>query len=1076
MPQPQPQQRLYLSPIVVGVGSLRLAQPGRWYAADDFLAQFSTDILVEGSVDYQSIVRGVPSVFAQPIYFAHALGDRNHPAHAAAVGQWRGLLACFALKRWLELPLEVQRFEVSGPGFDDPSPDAILRTVLAAQLPAPQADWREWWILRCGGRLLGATSPWSMVYPPAQSQASVAIPWQRGGVLIDPIEHYDARRQRRDSLELALLAAWVEQLLAEQQNRWGASPGVTWDRALAVVTRSLVEWRDSLQRYAREEDRERELTTDFPSVQEPYGVFLRPLEAGGPAPEGLLLNGTDGVELIVLKRQGLDPRQRVHGATLVEDLDLNGMSAEDQAGWRTRTGREMRVPYVFADDLFLTEKLIEIPVSDHALSLLDGRFALPLRTEVFRFFTHQDLRERLRCSLESTDDHYIFRLSFPLADGSEFSIERCYERGVDVLKLEAATAPALALWPDFVSTEWKHSLALYVGRRNAQVAVAPVTTLGRPLEISPAERGGRDWVAWRSGEPLLGFVLYPSQEAGGGEAGLLLRSTAPAPATGDPDLRWRVSVDFGTSNTQLMVDRGDLDQPRPLPLRARTVLLTRGADIYEVEAREAFFPADETLPSPFPTVLLQNQGWAASQVPGSVPGDLYSPRFSPKPGADLKGEVRNLKWPREGGRRGDLPIRSFLSIVVQGILAEARSAGVSNVVFHWSYPLALPPSPRAAISNFWQTVPATFDSLGLRVRIAEEGGRSESEAMSRYFANLPGDLPIRAEALSVALDVGGGSTDVGFWSAGRFLDQVSFKLGGNDLLVPLAKDVPRFLESLFEVCQQGQVDAEKLERMRRHPEVSVNAILNQTLASVPQAIHGRLPAADPPWSIARTVIYLYFAGVVFYLGLHTRRLLDRVRRREFALLFGGKAAALLPWLSNDPSTLERILSGMFLAGLGYDDTTLERYPVTLYGPGIRRTGNASSLKVEVAHGLLLPALPGEKPTAPTTTVVGELGWRASADAADALPWDREVDLSSLANLHAPDNLETGFAPYLAVNLAPRHVEELGLDVERLRTLRLGVADVEDTVRTLATQGVLQPVFAGELKRLIQRYLEGIRQE
>ena len=171
--------RLFLSPVSKS-GTLRRPTPGRWYAANDFLTQYSTDILVEGTVGYQQIVRGVPSVFAQPIYFAHALRDSAHPAHAAARGQWRGLLACFALQRWLQLPIEVQRFTVGDkPPKPDPRADGVFRTVLQAQLPEPANDWRDWWLVRCDGTLLGATSPWSLFYPPAQSAAPLSVSMNR---------------------------------------------------------------------------------------------------------------------------------------------------------------------------------------------------------------------------------------------------------------------------------------------------------------------------------------------------------------------------------------------------------------------------------------------------------------------------------------------------------------------------------------------------------------------------------------------------------------------------------------------------------------------------------------------------------------------------------------------------------------------------------------------------------------------------------------------------------------------------------------------------------------------------------
>jgi hypothetical protein len=1063
--------RLFLSPVSKS-GTLRRPTPGRWYAANDFLTQYSTDILVEGTVGYQQIVRGVPSVFAQPIYFAHALRDSAHPAHAAARGQWRGLLACFALQRWLQLPLDIERFTVGDkPPKPDPRANGVFRTVLQAQLPEPANDWRDWWLVRCDGTLLGATSPWSLFYPPAQSAAPLSIPWQRGGVLIDPIDHYDERRQGRASTELSLLAVWVDRVLAGQPYRWEAPAGSSWDRAVSLAADTLGAWKDDLAGYRRDAERTRDLVAgDHPEVAAPYSAFLRPIDVEAVAPEStLVLRLAVGGDVIVLKRHGLDAKQRVQGSTLVEDLDLERMEPEVRGAWRTRAGREIAMPYVFPEEVFLTSRLTRIPASEHAFAFADGEFALPLRKDVFRFFSYDDLKSgRLQLDLRQTEEAYIVRLTI-LLDGRPFTVERSYDKGSEVVKLERA--PALAYWPDFVSDRWRHYLGLYAAPQSTTLTVEPVTIQGQALLRSPMNLALRPWVVWQSEHPLLGFVLHTAGSGEDQEVGLLLRADASQPPRSDRDASWRVAVDFGTSNTHLMVSTHDQPAPRPLEIKARTVILSSPVTTIEQEVQDAFFPATGELRAPFPTVLLRNEGWPAAEIEG----DLYSPRFTFKPGSTPKTLVGDLKWGREGGGRSDLAIRAYLAILARAVGAEACAAGVARLTLHWSYPLSLPAAPQQAMRSFWQTVPPLYSSSGLTVTVADEGGRSESEAMSRSFASLRGTLPVLTESLSIAVDVGGGSADVGFWSAGRFLDQVSLKLAGNDLLVPLIRRRRDLAASLFEICKGGRPSDSDLNDIQEYAAVNVNALLIEGSEKVPQAIHGRLASAEEPWSIARTVIYLYFAGLTFYLGLHARRTLDRVNRHVPAILFGGKASGLLSWLSSDPPTLERILGGHFMAGLSFDDPDRGGISPTFLGPALRRDGSALPLKSEVAYGLLLEPLEGEKPTANGTTVVGELGWRTTRTAAEALPWDKQVDVRTLASLHAPDNLETGFATYFASTLAPRFASELGLDLEGLRALRLSVTDVEDTVRTLAArEGVLQPIFGGELRWLIDRYLEGVK--
>jgi hypothetical protein len=1058
--------RLLLSPLVEN-GTLRRPPAGQWHQEGDFLNQFSRDILVEGTVSHQQIVRGVPSVFAQPIYFAHALEDDKHPAHHAAVSQWRGLLACFALQRWAQIPLSTERFDLfdaaseSSPGASD----HVFRQVLRSQLPAPEDDWREWWLIRCDGKLLGATSPWTIVYPPAHQQIPVAVPWQRKGVFVDPIDHYDPRRRQDASRELALLGWWLDQLLAGHQNRWGAPVSQTWDRALALVTQALDAWRDDLAPYRTSE--EHELSPSTAEAPLPYGSFVQTVVPGHDVPsESLLIRDRQGMSRIVLKRKGLEEHRRIYSSILANELDLESMPPSAPAGWRTRAGREVEVGYLFAEELFLTSRLLEIPQSEHALSWGSSRFALPLRSEISEYFDFEHLSNgTLEVEFSEREGRPRVQLTFPLSDGSSFTVERVYDPRQDIVSVDPQSAPVVAFWPDFVSESWSHYLGLFVSSADTSLTVRPLTADGASLVASPSERDNRPWVAWQSDQPISGFQFSESGE----EIGLVMRRQISRPRIGDGQTVWHVAVDFGTSNTQLTYRVGKQGQPQPLHTQGRTVFLTEGGGGQRIEAPAAYFPVvGDELATPFPSALFENRGWATHVT--QPPGQLYSPRFLLKAQEELRQLVDDLKWP--AGERGGsgLKLRHYLRILVQAIAADAVHAGVTKLVFHWSYPLALPTSATVAMRAFWETVPSEFTRPGFEVSIVSESGRSESEAMSRFFAHLPGDLPFRASSLSIAIDVGGGSTDIGFWSANRFLDQLSFKLAGNDLLVPLARRVPGFLESLSEVCTGGRPTDAEIENIRGHLAVSLNVMLQTGVKEISNAIHGRLSAGEPPWSVARTVIYLFFTGVSFYLGLHSRLLLDRLDKAAFALLFGGKASGLLAWLSNDHQLVERVLGQMFLAGLGYDDAQRENLPVKIYGPANRKTATDLPPKIEVAYGLLLPSLDEEDPALPSTTVVGEQGWKLSKDG-EALSWDEPVDLDLLTGLHSPGNLDSGFAAYLAATLAPKYAEELNLDFQNLQHLRLDVQAVENAVRTLAGHGVLQPVFATELKQLIDQYLD-----
>ena len=158
-------ESVLLSPVRKKGSGLKVPEQGSWLSDPNFLRTYSADIVLEGSFDDRSFVQSIPSVFARPLQFARALSDESHPAHRAVVGQWRGLLAVVALWKWLEVSIEPTEYRARDRGSDALSPEALrkgdgpLRAILGGQMPTPVEDWDRWWMIRCDGILLGATSP-----------------------------------------------------------------------------------------------------------------------------------------------------------------------------------------------------------------------------------------------------------------------------------------------------------------------------------------------------------------------------------------------------------------------------------------------------------------------------------------------------------------------------------------------------------------------------------------------------------------------------------------------------------------------------------------------------------------------------------------------------------------------------------------------------------------------------------------------------------------------------------------------------------------------------------------------------
>jgi hypothetical protein len=1070
--------KIFLSPLRKE-RALPVPPRGRWHSQVDFLSLYSADIPVEGRFDDRFLVHSVPTVFARPIQFYQALENDSHPAHASVTGQWRGLLALIALQRWLHVKVAAQKFSLPD-ALAGARSDRPLLSVLESQLPGPEEEWKQWWLLRCERELVGATSPWSLFYTPAEYHCPEVVPWQKDGRLIDPIDYFDPSRRGR-SQELALLGGWLDQVLLGERDLWGAADRSHLGPYQRTLVRLLRSWKTDLRRYEMDGLSRRPLVEDSAGVREdPYRYFLKPLDVHGvQTASDLLLECDSGEEVLVFSKTGLDPRKRVYGPVLASEIDVNALpGAVGGEGWKTPAGRLIPCPYLVAEEAFFPPKLAEVPLSNEAFSVGAKGFALPLTPLFFRYFSLESLvRKGMLLDVAADDTRVTVRMKLPLVGEDHLIVERSYNRKTDVIRSDV---PALAFWPDFMEPEWRHNLAFLSGVTETDLSAAPMLEGGATMQPSATDGSEATFRIWGSSRPLLGFALrHREGTSEPRDAGVVVRRALPR-AQSRKGAPWKVAVDFGTSSTNLRVKEGG--DVRPLFLEQRTVVLTEAASGFAAEVSRKVYPAEDVAP-PFPTLLFRNDGTLVEND-GVIPQqqDLYTPRFILLPEDLFYGGVfqpiKNLKWAGQGD--SDIPLREYLTALVRAVTCEARAAGVPELDFEWSFPLSLPTRIRNSMTTFWQTAAGSFSTAGMQVRAHR--GVSESEAVCRHLAPL---LQARSGALSIAVDIGGGSTDIGFWTSGRLLGQVSLKLAGNDVLVPLL-DVPGFLQGLVSTCDPTtSPDLISLDLVESNRPVLLNMWLAQAVDArgerftgdprnhpVPVALATRFQAGEPPWSVARTLIYLFTVGTTFFIGLQARKWMKTVEIKSANVRFGGRGAALLTWLARDED-LGDLLKAAFAEGLTLDHEDLRGIPAEIFAPG-NWFDPRSPLKSEVVLGLLAPPLSGEKPERPTTTIVGEIGWRDKAG--EPLDWDAEIGAAEIETLKPPPNHDSGYMAHFLSRVAPKHADELGLDLATLRTLRLDSAKVQNQLRqgVAEDQEVLQPVFAVELKVLMEEYLRRLR--
>ena len=1115
--------RLFLNGLDPAAHGLKAPQAGKWFADGsgyNFLESYARGIKIEGDVKDIRKVHSVPSAFARPILFSQALGSNAsdagsdpatallaNPLHKAVQAQWRGLMGLFALREYFGFDLSMEAFSV-------PSREDLVRmrkqsagvrdlkflTILREQMPKPEKIWEQCWLIRCDGKLVGATSPWTVVYTPAEYSCPASIPWRdkNTGLLGDPLTYLAAKSGKQ---EVTALGRWVERMLGQHEKHDSWELAHDRPKVAASLKRELQAWLDEIQ-LLHPEAVEGKLGEPFEKdLPAPYHYFLR----GCHLDQSTLFQESDmflwrpdgnNEKILVFSRQGIGDKARVFNSTFGDQVDVATMKAEGEANWAAKNGVKVPYKYLVAEDVFFPPRLLKIPLSDDARQFGTNEYAVPLEAKFFSYFRPGDVAgEHPRVTLtvvEQQKRKVKAELRIPLKSGANLTVSREYDLQRDIDEMEGKPAPATAVWPNFQSPYWHSNMCAFAGPATPSdfpLTAEPILADGKTLtRTSIREQDHERQVRmWESPTPIAGmrFWVKPKGSTEWKSCGMVLNKVVDLGATDSREV-WSLGVDFGTSNTVIKrkLPGGEI---KLLDLPGRTRLLTRAEPGLESSLLMNFYPAKPVV-APFVTALSQS---GAMVLDGT---SKYVPVFSVVP--DQAGLlVRNLKWGSNGGQADEEPMQEYLKSLVRYASCEALAARVGTVNFEWSYPLALPGGVKTAMKDFWRSISKSFcDPKVMKVNFSMDG-IPESDAICRELVSRSAySSRVSSDGLSIMIDVGGGSTDIGYWTQAELKDQVSFKLAGNDVLTEAIVKQEPFARALREACGLETND-EVIKAFLEKPAIMVNHALASAKLKNGDGFGSGHPFDHPvvvnmknraqyPWLQIRSLSYLFFTGVAFFAGLQARKYLPKktdARREDVFLFFGGRGSALLTWLSSDPEIIKIALTKAFRAGLGQEvAATAEKVYV---GGSLFDIANESlPLKQEVAKGLLLPPI-GKPSTgfeeAGTKTVVnGDLRQVIVGEELCVMPGNPTplqffdvVTAEQMQKLILPDHLDAMFFPVFTNGALKQNWANLNLDEVNLQKLLPDRGHVQEVMRRAAgPYGVLQPVFVCELAAAMEQFV------
>jgi hypothetical protein len=916
-------------------GFAAAGRSGAWVRAPGSLKLLGQSLKVDDDRPPEgaaTIIRAIPDPWAQAKTFAEALLDEDHSMHGAALGQWRGLLALFALA---DLRKNDYSLDLQSLALGDQHPfDRVLKH-LAPQLAV--GGEKELWLTphivylqpkNGRARPIAILNPASLVSPGRTTWQIPFefIPWMSEG-LSDPLSLTGTNALA--NTQLAALEAYL-------RNLRDSLPRSTDDTSVTL--------RDEVQRFLTDvEDRKGSSTmtatvrrsTD-PNLPPLYRDLVLPAELQEPEDPAMhsqarvrLANGNvaapgklSGVILVdesvatTLKR---DPKDIIVWAnqSLSELLGSPNQLQEAQ-----RQAAERGWLLVTADDLF-TGRFVRLGkdprIAGHSPDL---RACLePIRPLVLLF--DQSATRRLQVDGGPRRATATLYLKLEAADGSAIAhpITRTYrsEEGSAAQLIEEVDWDfgQASIWPDFISPNWHQYYArltypttreqirpqFVLSRGLIEAALAEAESPAHAVQTIQAINGGKapaeraDWfrrfqnvagkayeelqVSDRPFEAVFYIDYHPDRgEAAAGCARLSLTEIA------DRDNRGAVAVDFGSTNSVACFSGAGGEA---VTLRGRIVHPImfqdpRHNDEWQHIVRWSyvdFLPlADRQTPTP--TVVI-------SRNDADRNADLWLHRhliyFQPAGSHAKQGAAQEIEKLESFLKRSEFDLKwnedvahidasaDFLEQFMTMLAAEAAAAEYNPRLLEWHF--SVPDAMQGSrLQSFRSQVESAREKLSPEGRLHEL--YSEGLAAARFIlAGREGSKFIQG-TINAIMDIGGSTTDITLWARDKLMWKGSFRLAGRAFFTDCVVQNPDILREIELSDWADLIDPDNPARLPQESVADVGELLfSRPALSEAFDKHWNRRLSLKPGEGLRSTALVFCSGIAYYLGLVGRGLIEQ---------------------------------------------------------------------------------------------------------------------------------------------------------------------------------------------------------
>jgi hypothetical protein len=924
---------------------------------------------VAESLDYQApgevkSISSVPTMWARPLTVEMALHSPNHPIRQQMVAQWQGMLAAIALAEVRGFPLKAELIELDLVRNSDRFGRSLFEL-----LPDPHRalyrengkhPWLDLFIFLWDGKPVGMSSPSTLVVPSEEGQwtsAKATLPWWRNGRL-------DAPGSALNQQEKEMLWGWLKNLRQTLYDHAGEIDAFNHPATNNLVglignfqASLLLNSEPQNQQVLSQESRFfglpinrgvlRGLNCPAKREAQPSSVAIVASPDKKPKKPLLLIDPN-------IAKEWNRPAQDIwiHDGMTLASLQPDELSPEEWDDVIWVDPQKLFLPKLtFVDrDEALPGALK--PQVTPPLNLAGERITplIPLTPLLLDYFTPEDLCKRIKFQPlgDSGEPQVRVTLELPLTGNDSkkapvpYSISHTYTLHKDN---SISGLPVLEVWPHFRSESWKDYFGFYYDAELENTFQVRFSGTQEEHEHKDS-RGGIHQVIRLDRFPDSIECLSKQKEA----LGLIF--PRPEAIVANLSGSWKVGVDFGTSFTNIYINRGQKIERLPLERLHLKITEanknTRYLELFEYFVPEEFLPVERPLPL---STVLTEQGSRDQKKINNDPdaifdGRIYVPniRFDPK--RDFIGT--NLKWKE---RRSNRLFRKHLALHISAL---AHKEAVSRLNWMLSYPSAFSRNERNEYITTWKKLTTDLEPrTGMTQNCLSDinGGsfRTESEAMAQYFA----DFEEKDLMYTTCIDMGGGTSDISIWERNKLLHQCSVQLAGRDLLAQFLERKPQFIEKNFDNIiakdwqgLKGAAFSAKLDVLLRWESEKWLELKRPDLTD------------DPDFQGLVQVMTIGIAGLYYYVGMLLRTLHREklyTRQSITPVYLGGNGSRLLNWLEhtgsfNQNSEIQDLLSRMLSKGTAIAD---ELGQESVFPDTPVETELSKNHKDEVACGLVL---------------------------------------------------------------------------------------------------------------------------